>query len=402
MSGKKDIRKRIYSCASDIITSVYRLFNQRAQGDIIYWGELNNLPDRIYELYLTDSMLQTIVEGIRDYVMGDGVKLSPEFESYIKNEMALSIKKNGKNELAINIDGDDFSDIVRQSILDYILFGTHADDLIYNNEDNICEHSYIDPLKLRLKSDKQSVRYYNYGLSTSSESYDIPLYGCWENVVELNKDGSIPPKAREIFFKFDKKCRTVYNLPTFYAALENFEIDRDITRYHRNALANGFSAFKILFYPGLNSEEEEAELARDYKNNYTGVYNSGRTMIVFDNGTGVPPEIITTPQDDFDKKYEALDTSNMTKMFASFRAQPVLFGILTKTTGFSEQEFFECYKLFFNAVIRQIRYEIIRDYEYIYGIDSLFEFIPSPLESQIVLSNNDDDPEDTDINNLNE
>lgn len=369
-------QKAAYACVS-VINSLKYIFSSKTiqtGGDIYKWGEDNILPEKIYASYLNNVYHGTICNGISDMVLGDGLELSEELKAYIKNNMALEYKEGmPQNELAVNVDGDDLEDIIRESVPDYITLGTYANDLYFNYGDELAELYYLDVIKGRLLRDRNSIRFSKDGWIGSnciSDKSDIPLF-----------DGK-RKEDRQVFMHRTKNCRTVYPLPYYYAVLDNIEMDSKITEFHNNALDDGFSQFRILYYPGVASQEEADKIVANYKKNFTGTRKAGGTMFIFGDGDE-RPELITVPDDNFDKKFNPLEETNNTKIFAGFRAQPVLFGILTKTTGFSEQEHFEAYKLFINTLVMKIRNTIIRDYEFIFGIKKPFSFKPTPLELSI-------------------
>lgn len=375
----------IYSCCDAIQRYSFGLQKQYTNGGILVWGDENRLPEHIFNLYLKDEIFSTIINGMVDYVMGDGIEIHPTLKAYIDNNLAYDSKQKDPFRFkdAVNSKGDDLQDIVRQSIKDYILFGTYADDIIFSSDGEIAEINYIDVSNIRLKAGKKEVAYYYDGFLENRHSI-IPLF--LNTPDGINEDGTEIIKKREIFLKFDEKCRTVYNLPHYFAGLDSIEIDKDIKIFHKKGLENGLSNFKIIFLPGNNiSNDEKDETDEEIRRNFTGVYNAGKPMLVFDDGTQVRPEILTAPEDNYDTKYNSLYENTFERIFCALRTHPILYGILQKSTGFSENEFFEVLKLNLNTLFIPIRNEIIRDYSYIIGIekDELFSFKPSILEQHI-------------------
>lgn len=382
---KKD---NIYYSCIDMVRKLKYLFTSNSNmqfGGIVRWGEDNKLPETLYAYYINSVPLHTICDGIVDYVMGDGIELSPELEKYIRENMALGYKEGGNEDkqLAVNIDGDDLEDIVKQSVLDLIVLGTYTNDIYRNYIGGISELYYLDAMKTRLHASLDSVEYKSNGYSGfgyGGESANIPLL-----------DSLLDTGNRAIFMHRNNKSRTAYPLPRYFAALDDIDIDLNITTYHKNALENGFSQFKLLFYPGTPSKEEQKQIRERIKKYYTGSCNAGGFMIIFDNGMGVKPELLSAPDDNFIDKYSALHENTENRIYTPFRAHPILFGILNKTTGFSEQEFFEVFKLFNSTLISQFRRAIKRDYDQIFGITDSFNFRPSVLEKQILTPNTQQD-----------
>lgn len=369
-SGKRTKNKVSYSLVK-MAESLKWIFNnktiQNANG-LIKWGEKDDLPELLFASYLNNVYHNTIVNTLVDMVVGDGIILSTEMEQYIRTYMAYSYDPDG---LAVNADGEDLQDIVKQAAYDLINLGTYSYDLYYSPTRDIAELHYMDVVRCRLYEDRKNVNYRNDIRSyyTSQNGIKIPLF---------NTDIS---SNREVFMHLDKNCRTIYPMPYYFAALNNLDISTKITQYLSNSIDNGFSAFRIVVYPGMPSDDEKHQIVRDFSSTYTGP-DGASTMFMFKEG-GESPEIITVPDDKAAEKYINTEESNSQQIFAGFRIMPVLLGILTKTTGFSEQEFFEAYKLTLNTLVKSFRNELIRDISYIFGIKEPFRFKPTTLEMSI-------------------
>lgn len=363
---KKEISKILYSCCEPFKRLGFNMFSSTTAGNYIPWGHDDLLPNKIYELYMSDILLHSICEGLKDFIMGDGIELSEELKRYITDNTVF----NSEGKYTVNSYGDDLEDIVSQSVKDLIILGTYANDIYFNPAGDISEIYYMDVIKDRISSSKDSVIYKDKGWIHGTVTAEIPLLG-------KSKEGK---KAREVFFHWNEKERTVYPYPYYYAALDSVEIDKDITLFHKNGLKNGFSQFRILYYPGTLKKEEKDHIYEMFEQTMTGPVNAGGTMITFDNGTGVRPEIIAAPEDNQHEKYKTLEESIRRRIFGAFRAHPVLFGIPVEGTGFSEQEFLEVFKLSLNTLIRPFRNKIIRDYSYIFGMENPFSFKKTELE----------------------
>lgn len=375
MSKETKVQNKVKYAAIKLLNDVSGwLFKSgmiNSDGTVVRWGSDNMLPNKLYESYLNNVYHNTIINGTVDMIMGDGIELSPELENHIKSNMAVEYKKNNpQNLLAVNTLGEDLEDIVKQSLLDMLTIGTYTSELFFNDFDSISEHRYIDVCNCRIVEGRDYIKFYKNGVRNSGETVNLPLF-----------NGEQDNKVRSIFMNYNPNSRTVYNLPYYFASLANIDLDKKINEYMHSSIDNGFSSFRILVYPGQPTEDEKDKLVSDFRETYTGPAGA-KTMFMFKEG-GEVPEIITVPDDNFDKKFQTLEETNNTKIFAGFRAQPVLFGILTKTTGFSEQEYIEAFKIYLNTVIKNFRNQVIRDFDYIYGIDRCFRFKPTELEESV-------------------
>ena len=91
-------------------------------------------------------------------------------------------------------------------------------------------------------------------------------------------------------------------------------------------------------------------------------------------------EIIVPEIKDFGEKYRARSTHARQQIFASFRAVPALFGIMTESTGFNEQEFAQAFKLYNRTMVRPVQRLICDTYDKIYGINGSVNIRPFSIE----------------------
>ena len=67
----------------------------------ISYGDKNDFPNYLFDLYLRSTVLQSIIEGIIDYTVGAGIT-----SAVLNNE--------------VNSDGETLEDIVKHILVDYL------------------------------------------------------------------------------------------------------------------------------------------------------------------------------------------------------------------------------------------------------------------------------------------
>lgn len=105
-------------------------------------------------------------------------------------------------------------------------------------------------------------------------------------------------------------------------------------------------------------------------------------MLAFNNGKDNAVTVTRIPEDNFDKKYDALKESTFKEIFIGFRATPQLFGYTLEGTGFNKQEFNEAFTLYNKTTVKPIQKDIINSFKKI--------FIDTPLEITIIPFNLED------------
>lgn len=301
--------------------------------DFISWGDGNKYPQFLLDLYNNCTTLQTIINGTSDYVCGD--------------DIVCNIEKFSKT---INKNGDTIKDIVQKIVLDYLLFGSFAIQVIKDYAGNIAELYWVDVNKLR-SDEKNEVFYYSDDWNKSYGRVKTILYPKFK-VFDSN--------ATSIFYFKGNKTRTVYGSPIWSAAVKNVQIETQITDFHLNELNNNFMTSKLIsFNNGTPSDEQKLEIEKNLNEKFSGAENAGRVMISFSESKENAPEIMDLGTDNFADRYNTLAKRNKEEIYCSFRATPLLFGLVSESNGFSTSEYSDSFQLFNKTVVAPIQDAII-------------------------------------------
>lgn len=318
------------------------------------WGELNNYPDYIEDLYQNVATLQSVINGTKDFVCGDGVECN-----------VINFKDQ------INKRGETMEDLLEWVVMDLIKYNGFALNIIKNKLGTPAEIYYLD--FKRVRSNKEGTKYY---YSTDwGKSYGRVKYIEYDSF--LNKDSG----ANTIFyFKNDKN--KVYPTPIYAAAVISCEIEKKMNEYHLNNISNSFSSNYIInFNNGRPSDEIQEEIEMEVYDKFCGVENSGRPMLSFNDNKDSETTVTKIDADSFVDKYNALVERSQQEIFTAFRATPNLFGIPTKTTGFNEQEYSEAFKLYNKTVIKPLQKKILKSFDKIFGIRDSIKIIPFAMDA---------------------
>lgn len=308
--------------------------------DFISWGDANRYPDYLFGLYTDVTLFRTIVNGIADYVVGDGVKsnvpqLSPE----------------------------DAENLVRNLALDYALYGGFAIDVERSKEKKIAKMLPLSMKDVRSNKDNDFL-FYSTDWSKSAGRVDFTKYG------KFRPDGE---EFSSIYY-FKNFTSKVYPM----APLEGdgaiaCETLKAISDFHFNNINNGFASNYIInLNNGVPTDEQKKEIEDNITEKFTGYQNAGRPVVSFNADKDHESTISKIEQDDFDKKYEALRTNSQQVLFMAYKASPNLFGLINDNKGFAEENYDDAMKLFNRTVIRPIQKKICNAVDYITGqADSL-------------------------------
>lgn len=338
---KKDEKIQVSFAAIDqfidstIITPVEK---EMKPGEMVYWGEANNYPNYIEDLYMNVSTYKAIVDGSADYICGDEI---------IVDESINIVNKRGQN----------ITDIIRCISKDLVKFGGFTLNIIRNKLGDPAEVYYIDFKKIRTNKD-QSKFYYTENWNKS--------YG------RLKTTEILPYSSNELstIYYYKNDYNYIYPIAPIAAAVKSCEMERMISDYHYNNIEHGFnSSYIVNFNGGKPTDEQKAEIERNFYTKFTGPNNGGRPMLSFNNGKIQETTIAKIDKDDLDQKYTSLTDRTKQDIFTSFRCSPILFGIDQNKTGFNANEYIETFKLF-NKTFILPRQNIIQNvFKQIYGRD---------------------------------
>ena len=292
--------------------------------NFIYYGTDNAYPIFLYELVQNCATLGSIVKGICDYVKGNAVN-------------------------STIMDQEQAEDFVELSTVDYLTFGACYWQVIRTLGGKIDKVVWLDARYVRTDKDNNLFWY--------SEEFG-KKYGRQKAVVypRFNPDRLDPVS---IFVLKAPMSRGVYGTPIWNGAIKDAVIETKIEDFHLNELQNNFAGSAVIsFNNGQPTDEQKKEVEKLVSEKFSGSENAARFLLIFNDSKDNAATVERLGTDDFDKRYESLAKRSREQIFVSFRAVPALFGLMTESTGFNEQEFDQAFRLFNKTVVRPIQTKI--------------------------------------------
>lgn len=311
--------------------------------DWIAWGERNNYPEYLLDLFRNVPALQSIINGCVDYTCGDDIAIANQF----------AIRVNTKDET--------INQLVRMISFDWWTYGAFALNIIRNKAGEVSDIYYLNVKDVR--SDKKNERFF-YS-SDWSKSWGRIKY------VEYPKFNINGKDASSILY-VKNNWNNTYGTPVYGAATKAAELMKSIDEYQLNAINNGFMASYIIsLNNGVPTPEVQAEIEKELNEKFSGYENAGRIMLSFNKSKDSEATVQKLEQPDFDKKYEALKNWSQQQLFTSFRANPALFGLPQENTGFNDQDYQQAFKLFNRTMILPVQRIIADAFKNIFGAEVL-------------------------------
>lgn len=127
---------------------------------------------------------------------------------------------------------------------------------------------------------------------------------------------------------------------------------------------------------GVPNDEQKKEIEKKLKNKFGGTESAGNIMVTFNASKDNMATVQRLDITDFSEKYKAAAERSREQIFASFRANPQLFGIVSQATGFSRIEYQEAYELYYYTVVKPIQRLITDNFDKVFNMKGSFTITP--------------------------
>lgn len=336
--------------------------------DFLEWGDKNYYPFYLEELYDNVPTLQTCINGLADYVLGDSV--------------TASVALTGQELGVMNVKGESLRDQVHNVALDYALTGGFALQIVRGGGGDIVSVYDIPVKNLRTNAECDVFYYSEDWDKVGRKSYiTYPKFLKdldWSRLSDEEKERHI---SSILYIK--GVSHKVYPVPVYASAVPACEIERGIDEFHLNSINSSFTPSMIVnFNNGIPSDEAKKEIERMMNEKFSGVQNGGRIMLCWNDSKEGSTTIESPKVEDFGARYEATAKRSRQQIFTSFRANPNLFGIPTDNNGFNAEEYESAFKLFNRTMVKPIQTIICDAYDAIFGVSGSITIKPFTLEGE--------------------
>lgn len=322
--------------------------------DFIGWGNDNQYPSYLFDLYSNCATLQSVINGTIDFIVGN------ESECNVTN---FQIRMNKNDET--------LEDILQRLACDFLIYGGFAIQVIRDYNNAISEIYWVDFSKLR--SDKKNEVFFY------SEDWD-KSFGRVKYITypKFRTDDKNPTS---IYYYKGTKTRSVYPTPLYNASVLACEMEKKINEFHLNELNNNFLSSKIInFNAGVPDDEMKAEIERNINEKFSGTDNAGRILISFNDNEEQRTTVENLGTDNFADRYNALAKRAKEEIFVAFRATPMLFGVPQENSGFNIAEYEESFKLYNRTTVRPMQKVLVNAFDKIFDFDGSVSIVPFSLE----------------------
>lgn len=363
------------------------------KGKIVYYGEQNDFPHYVTELYNKSSINSTAINAITDGIVGAG--LTTENEDVLKRA---------------NRDGESWNDIFKKVALDRALFGGYALEVIWSNDrTKITDVYHIDFSYVRAHRCNERGIVPGYFISSQFENKGR-LRVKDDDVVFLPRFNKLDRTSPSQIYYFNpyRPGMKYYPLPDYNGGLNIIALDAEIDNFHKNNIKNGLApSLSITTFTDADVEDRET-IERQLRTAYAGSDNAGSLIYMDVANKDEAPIITPIPQNGADGYYTTVNDMVLQKILTSHRiVSPMLLGIKTEGQLGGRTEMLEAQALFMNNVIQPKQSDILTTFEEIFRVNGYDEPIgveqvrifDDGEETEVVTSIEADAGEDTDLEN---
>jgi len=324
-------------------------------GGYIKYGENNDYPEYIVDLYNKSSKHSAIIKSKVHYITGNGWSGEPDAQAFIE-------KANRVESL---------NDLTRKVSLDIEIFGGAFLEIIWDLSGNLAEIWHCDYTKMRTNKDNTQYWY--------KEDWK-------DNKVKPEVVAAFNPKqpvGKQILYVKEYRPNIgIYGLPSYFAALNYIESDIEVSKHILGNAQTGFSASKLITLPnGEPNDEEKRNVDNRIRKTYSGA-DGKKYMIAFVNDISRKPVIDDLGTSDLTKEdFGKIDELIQTNIFSGHQVTtPSIMGIAEAGKLGTRTEMRDGYEIFKNTYVnaKQMHLESVFNMLAKYkGVESEIKIIPT-------------------------
>ena len=324
-------------------------------GGYIKYGENNDYPEYIVDLYNKSSKHSAIIKSKVHYITGNGWSGDADAKAFID-------KANRVESL---------NDLTRKVSLDIEIFGGAFLEIIWDISGNLAEIWHCDYTKMRTNKDNTQYWYKEDWKDNKVKPIVVAAFNPKQ------------PTGKQILYVKEYRPNIgIYGLPSYFAALNYIESDIEVSKHILGNAQTGFSASKLITLPnGEPNDEEKRNVDQRIRKTYSGA-DGKKYMIAFVNDISRKPVIDDLGTSDLTKEdFGKIDELIQTNIFSGHQVTtPSIMGIAEAGKLGTRTEMRDGYEIFKNTYVnaKQMHLESVFNMLAKYkGVQSEIKIIPT-------------------------
>lgn len=297
-------------------------FEEKKGKGWVEFGELNNYPKYLIDLYNESPKHGAIVKSKCTYIYGKGFE-----DSGVANSR-----------------GESWNNILKKCVNDDELFRGYYLQVIWNRIGQIAEVYHIDFAKVRVSKDLSTYYIKNDWADYKEKPREYPAFNT------NDKYGS-----QILYVKAYNNLSETYPLPSYFQGLNYIESDIEVSRHILGNAKQGFVGSTLInLNNGTPHEEKQGEVERSLLKKFTGS-DGKRVVIMFNPSRENSAEIVNLGTTMLTKEdFTNINNLIQQEIFACHQiVSPALMGIKTEGQLGSRSEIRDAYEIFNNTYVQE-------------------------------------------------
>lgn len=333
-TADEDIKQSIRFLKLSFSDDKLPVFKELKGKDIISYGEKNDYPEKLIELYNRSPKHNAIVTKKARFITGKETVIESQPDKVVRWNKYDSVQ-----EFKYKIE------------LDKRLFGAFAVEVVYDRL-GIPSYYHIPVSKIRTL-DHEEYQYWPDGAKTKRD--DIKYYQAYDpNNKTVDPDTGLYNK-QILYYREYRADLGVYGLPDYIGAIQYIQIDTRIANFHLNNIKNGFTGGTLIqMFKGDTTPEEVRAIEKAFKKRYGGDDGdeAGGLILQFNNPNEQASVISPLAANDLDQRFLTLNNHVQQEIFVGHGiTSPMLFGVRVEGQLGGRNELAEAYEIYYRDVI---------------------------------------------------
>ena len=342
------------------------IFREVKSKEWIYYGEKNDFPYYLIDLYTESAYHKAIIDGKVDYISGGGWAIKTDKLNTEQKALSARILEQPFGIYNLN-------EATLRWTLDMELFNGITIHGVWSKDKKSASLNYIDMANIRTNADESKFFYTNrwFIQNTSGErvinnkpdkELDWKVYEKYDNV---KREGEFI-----YYWKAPYPTQKVYPIPVYQGAVRWINIDISLAKYFYHTVENAFVPTHLInFFNGEPSQEKSDAIERRIKEKWTKP-DGARLIVNFAKSKDTAADVQTLQMTDADKQYDAVRKFSEQAIFSGHRVtSSMLFGIAREGAlggrselAFAEEHFQNAYITNRQHILENIINELASDF----------------------------------------
>lgn len=342
------------------------IFREVKSKEWIYYGEKNDFPYYLIDLYTESAYHKAIIDGKVDYISGGGWAIKTDKLNTEQKALSARILEQPFGIYNLN-------EATLRWTLDMEMFNGITIHGVWSKDKKSASLNYIDMANIRTNADESKFFYTNrwFIQNTSGErvvnnkpdkELDWKVYEKYDNV---KREGEFI-----YYWKAPYPTQKVYPIPVYQGAVRWINIDISLAKYFFHTVENAFVPTHLInFFNGEPSQEKSDAIERRIKEKWTKP-DGARLIVNFAKSKDTAADVQTLQMTDADKQYDAVRKFSEQAIFSGHRVtSSMLFGIYREGAlggrselAFAEEHFQNAYITNRQHILENIINELASDF----------------------------------------